>query len=218
MSYGSPFSLLDLQHTLLFWYIGFVDPFTVRTFNLGGVAVFIVLEGPDGCGKSTLVDVLSEQVNGVVYATPPKSFLEKREKIDRHALPYDSYQFYLAGLHEASDDISRLMAQGLTVVCDRYWLSTYTYHKLLGVECDIQDFSTLLQPDLTVLLNLNHRVQRDRMVERGLSALDVKFFEHQQQIGIEFYQNALEFNVPFVAIDTQRFSPEQCARIVSAAT
>ena len=32
-----------------------------------------------------------------------------------------------------------------------------------------------------------------------------------------FYQNALELGIPFIVVDTQRFSPNQCADIIIAA-
>jgi len=46
---------------------------------------------------------------------------------------------------------------------------------------------------------------------------DRRLLDKQREIAIMLYQNAMEFNTPFIVIDTQRFSPNQCADIVIAA-
>ena len=84
----------------------------------------------------------------------------------------------------------------------------------MGVVVPANDFLSVVTPTLTVILSLNYEVQAERMMHRGLSAGDRRVLDIQREITTLFYKNALEFNLPFVMIDTQRFSPEACAEIV----
>lgn len=77
----------------------------------------------------------------------------------------------------------------------------------MGVAVSKDDFVSVIQPDLTVILALNHEVQIERMLHRGMSVGDRRVLDKQREIAKAFYQNALEFNIPFVVVDTQRFSP-----------
>ncbi len=179
--------------------------------------MLITLEGADGSGKTTLCNILAEQLGAIAYATPPKKYLKKREWIDKNASAEEHYRFYRDGIYDANDEISILLEDGETVVTDRCWLTTYTYHQVMGVAVSRSDFDSIIQPDLTILLVLNHDIQIKRMCYRGISAGDQRVIDKQREIVKTFYQNALDFNIPFIVIDTQRFSPKECVSIISAA-
>ena len=179
--------------------------------------MFVALEGADGCGKTTLCAVLAERLGATAYATPPKRYLQMRERVDKNASAEEHYRFYRDGIYDASDEISVILQRGGKVVSDRYWLTTYTYHKVMGVSVPKDDFASIVQPDLTVILALNHDVQIERMLHRGMSVGDRRVLDKQREITEAFYQVVLEFSIPFVVVDTQRFSPDKCADIVVAA-
>lgn len=179
--------------------------------------MLVALEGADGCGKTTLCAVLAERLGAMAYATPPKKYLQIRERVDKNAPAEEHYRFYRDGIYDAHDEIIALLRNGGKVVSDRYWLTTYTYHQVIGVAVSKDDFASVIQPDLTVILALNHEVQIERMLHRGMSVGDRRVLDKQREISKAFYQNALEFNIPFIVVDTQRFSPNQCADIVIAA-
>jgi len=109
------------------------------------------------------------------------------------------------------------MRNGGKVISDRYWLTTYTYHQVMGVRILVDDFASIIKPTLTVILALNHEVQIERMVRRGMSVGDRRVLDKQREISAAFYRNALESDIPFIVLDTQRFSPEKCADIVTVA-
>lgn len=176
--------------------------------------MFIALEGADGTGKTTLCGVLAERLGATSYSTPPKKYLELRTGVDRHSTPEESYRFYRDGIYDASDEISILLRNDGKVVCDRYWLSTYSCHQVMGVSVSKSDFQSIVFPTLTVLLALNHQVQFGRMLHRGMSVGDRRLLDKQRDITSAFCRNALEFNVPFLLIDTQRFSPAVCVEII----
>lgn len=179
--------------------------------------MFIALEGADGTGKTTLCDTLSERLGATSYATPPKKYLELRTRVDKDAPADEHYRFYRDGVYDASDEIATLLRDGGKVVCDRYWLTTYTYHQAMGVPVSRADFSSVIVPTLTVVLALNHETQIGRMLHRGMSVGDRRVLDKQQEIAVAFYRNVLDFNIPFLIIDTQRFSCEACVEIIARA-
>lgn len=179
--------------------------------------MFVALEGGDGCGKTTLCAVLAERVGAIAYATPPKKYLQMRERVDKNSSAEEHYRFYRDGIYDASDEIDAMIQSGGKVVSDRYWLTTYVYHRVMGISVSKNDFVSVVQPDLTVILALNHDVQMERMLHRGMSVGDRRVLDKQREITKLFYQVVLELGIPFVVVDTQRFSPDRCVDIVVAA-
>lgn len=179
--------------------------------------MFITLEGADGCGKTTLCAVLARCLGATAYATPPKKYLQMRERVDRNASAEEHYRFYRDGIYDASDEIGAILQSGGKVVSDRYWLTTYTYHQVMGVPVSKNDFAAIVQPDLTIILALNHDVQVERMLHRGMSVGDRRVLDKQREITEAFYKVVLELSIPFVVVDTQCFSPDRCADVVIAA-
>ncbi len=179
--------------------------------------MLVALEGADGCGKTTLCAILAERLGATAYATPPKKYFQLRERIDRSAPAEEHYRFYRDSIYDASNEIGMIVRNGDKVVSDRYWLTTYTYHQVMGVRVSVDDFASIIKPTLTVILALNHEVQIERMLHRGMSVGDRRVLDKQREISAAFYRNALELDIPFIVVDTQRFSPEKCADIVVAA-
>jgi thymidylate kinase len=178
--------------------------------------MFLVLEGGDGTGKSTLREVLVQKLGAIPYSTPPAKYLVDRHRVDELASPEEHYRFYRDGIYDASAEIEELLHNGKTVVCDRYWLTTYTYHRIMGVRVSADDFKSVVAPDLTVILALSHSMQVERMTQRGLSAGDHRMIDKQREIASAFYNDAIDLDIPFIVIDT-KFSPESCADIVATA-
>src|SRR3989344_8053595 len=164
--------------------------------------MFIVLEGADGTGKTTLCNILAERLGATPYASPPKKYQKIRASVDRNATAEEHYQFYRNGTYDASDEITVLLNNGKKVVCDRYWLSTYTYHQVMGVPVSVEDFQSIVAPTLTVLLVLNHETQIERMLNRGMTVGDIRVLDKQKDVNLAYYRNILEFRIPFIVIDT----------------
>lgn len=148
--------------------------------------MFVVLEGIDGVGKSTVTRLVAEILNFVPYATPPKEYMERRREIDLNGSPQQKFKFFRDGVVVAGTEIRQLISEGKSVICDRYWMTTYVYHKVIGVQVTEDDFSNLLQPDLTILLTASPEHQLQRLIERGMSINDTQMVPRNLQLRQEY--------------------------------
>jgi len=99
---------------------------------------FIVIEGPDGCGKSTQVDLVWKWLDGTFDSPPLRTSepggtplgLKLRELILDPACEMTplAQTFLLCGARaQHCERIKRSLERGLWVVCDRFTESTYAY-------------------------------------------------------------------------------------------
>lgn len=171
--------------------------------------LFVVLEGFDGCGKSTTAAMLARRIGGVVYSTPPSPYAVVRDDIDRNASFVERTLFYAAAVARASSEIERLL-ENSHVICDRYLGSTVAYHEPVWPMARMLNDLPLLQPDLTVLLSAREstreervRVRDDNPPARWCDAADVR-----SQIEANLQQ------LPGLPIDTTRRSAGEVVEII----
>jgi len=133
--------------------------------------LFIVLEGLDGSGKSSVVEHLAKLTGAEKLSTPlPNINGSVRESIESAyaGIPMARALFYASSVVAASKEVERMLAEGKSVIMDRYWLSTLCYHKLMGVEARFEEVAdTLRPPDATFLLNVPAETRRSRISQRG---------------------------------------------------
>ncbi|WP_102402217.1 dTMP kinase [Vibrio cyclitrophicus] len=121
--------------------------------------MFIVIEGLDGSGKSTVSKHLAEKLNAKLLTTPGAGFKEVRKQLDTvfEHNPKARQLFYMATVLNVASEAQRFIDSGQNVVVDRYWLSTQVYHHWMSNgQCYTLDEveSELLAPELTVYLDL----------------------------------------------------------------
>lgn len=130
---------------------------------------FVVVEGLDGTGKSTLAANLARELGGVLMATPGTAFRELREPV-LEALgpdPMARALFYAGTVVSQGRHARRLADEGAVVVMDRYWLSTLVYARARGV-AGLEALERLLpEPDATLLVTLDEVERIDRLFRRG---------------------------------------------------
>ena len=159
---------------------------------------FIVLEGVDGVGKSTVAQALANRLQGTYFRTPTAtvecfaaSFPNQgltylRPYFDQYCResPRTRFAFYLMCVSEAICEIRRLL-EDHDVVCDRFIASTLAYHRSLDPTLNGVDVAWVaeLQPDIQILLDvadghehlhrLNGRIPRsDKSLEEDIAFLN----------------------------------------------
>jgi len=151
---------------------------------------FIVFEGVDGSGKSTQIELLSmklrdQGVDHVLEREPSGGSIgqfirEYAEAGDRYLNPESEALLFTADRFEHSKRIEQTLAEGTTVVCDRYYHSTLAYQGAAGVDVawlrDLQKFA--LRPDLVLLLDVDPGRSLMRVSGRTLTV-----FENRDYLG-----------------------------------
>ncbi len=153
---------------------------------------FIVLDGPDGCGKSTQARLFDEWLRGqgVVTASfrdPGTTVIgEKIREIllspahDTMTTPVEVLLYMAARAQLWSEEIAPALGAGKCVVLDRWLSSTCAYQGHAGgfgvdkVIAIARDSLERVWPDLTVVLDVDLRTaasrlnrQLDRMEQKG---------------------------------------------------
>ena len=137
---------------------------------------FIVIEGLDATGKSTLVDKLATSLNATLLQCPPK--LEASEFTNGDLrLHFDNRPsaqrraYYRAANLIASEHAESALRKG-HVVMDRYWTSTVAFAALdadssLDEEWHGRYPPELRAPDIVILLTVDEENRTKRMQKRG---------------------------------------------------
>ena len=151
---------------------------------------FIVFEGIDGSGKSTqaglLFHYLKERKKRVHSTSEPTQYLiggliKSWLATDWQSTP-DCLQLLFAAdrAYHLDKEIIPLLKKGVTVVCDRYSLSTLAYGAL---ELDLDWLITLNQnfiaPDVTFLLNTPPKICLERMKKERIF---LNLFEEEKKL------------------------------------
>lgn len=142
---------------------------------------YIVLEGPDGVGKSSVAQKLHENltnmgVNCVKVQEPSTSetgmYIRKRLKIGS-APETEMYTMFLEDRKEQEGYIKEQLCAGMTVISDRSFLSTLAYQTCYTVQHMLMDFLShpkyrvSVIPDLAFILHCDHKELKKRLKERG---------------------------------------------------
>lgn len=139
--------------------------------------MFIVIEGLDGVGKSTITKALAREIDAVMLATPGDQFNNMRNELD--LIYKDNYQawqlFYMSTVVSTSQQVRELINNGKNVIVDRYWLSTQVYHQWKSENNHFELFDvvkSLLVPDLTIYLELPLEQRRNRLAGRKANTIE----------------------------------------------
>ncbi len=135
---------------------------------------FIVLEGIDGCGKTTIAKLLAPRLKALVTREPTSTGSGKKiHDILRHRVKAPSsvefQKLYITDRHEhLKRVILPALALGKNVICQRYVLSTFAYGMAFGVAYEDMKHQ-VPKPDITFLLDLPATEAMKRIVSRKQS-------------------------------------------------
>lgn len=144
------------------------------------MAGFVVIEGIDGCGKSSVARLVARRIGkrAVLTREPTNSKIGRAvHRGDKANIsPFTDALLFMADRSQHTLEISRLIRKGKLVVSDRYYHSTVAYQAANLRDAFPGDaFRWLLDsnlrfslhPDLTVLLTLPPELALKRVAKRG---------------------------------------------------
>ena len=186
-----------------------------------GRGLFIVLEGPDGAGKSVQAQLLAERLEGrglpVTYSREPGG-TDLGEQV-RHLVndpgptprgPKADVMLYTAARAQHVDEVIRpALEEGRIVVLDRYATSTMAYQGYgsgtdLELLARIQEWATGgLQPDLVVLLDISPQTGLDRRAAGA--AEELTRWEDEARFDLAFHTRVREGYLEMAAADPARW-------------
>lgn len=163
--------------------------------------LFIVFEGIDGSGKSTQVQLFAETLKAKghkVYVTrePTGNYigLTLREIFSGNKNAHDKTiaALYLADRLEhilnTDDGLLKMLNDGYTVICDRYYFSSYAYHSVhMPMNWVIEANSlcaTLLKPDVNFFVDTDVDTAFKRITE-GRDSIEL----YEQKENLEAVRN-----------------------------
>ena len=140
------------------------------------IGKFIVIEGLDAVGKSTLVPKLVEHLDATLLKCPPRLegpelsdgdlrlYFDTRPSVQRRA--------YYRAANLIASELAEVALQKGHVVMDRYWTSTVAFAALdddLNLDEEWQGHypPELRKPDIVILLTVDEENRTERMQRRG---------------------------------------------------
>jgi len=186
---------------------------------------FLVVEGTNGTGKTTVAAALTEWLGAVAFHFPPE-FARFREEagLDRGMAPTPRLAYYLAGTLHLSSLVDDELAAGRPVVCDRYAAAPLSALEADGAlpPGELEAWMAMVRPhlrrpDLTLLLTAEHAVAAERIGWRA--GADLTPIESRSVSSPEWYRRRAEAlrrhaatTGPVAELDTSALDPEAASR------
>lgn len=180
---------------------------------------FVVVEGIDGCGKSTVAQTVVERIGNraVLTREPTDSWIGKavRRGEEGEVSPYLDALLFMADRAQHTLEIADMLREGKLVVSDRYYHSTVAYQtaylrrRQLGDQFDwLLDANTRisLHPDVTVVLTIDPETALARVRSRGGSSRFERL-DLLKEVG-ENYQRLARLDPSMVQVDGDRPSAD----------
>jgi len=184
---------------------------------------FLVIEGCNGVGKTTITEYLIARVGAASFHYPPEFVSFRRDvHLDQAVAPLPRLVYYLAATLHLSDLVRAQLKQS-HVICDRYLASPLSL--MIGdsaiEETEARQLtepfqSYLCVPDLTLVVTAQHSVVSARIHNRALKSGILTPMAQRMVESKEFFQKredacrqlATRLG-PVVELDTTDLSPEE---------
>ena len=162
--------------------------------------LFITLEGPEGCGKSTHAGLLRAHLRRAGYACllTREPGGTKAGELVRHVLLHargarisnmtETLLFEACRSQLVTEVITPALARGTIVISDRYSDSTVCYQGY-GGKVPVRDIRAIdriatggLKPDLTVVLDIDVMTGLRRAKRKGIDRMESKALQYHRQV------------------------------------
>jgi thymidylate kinase len=182
---------------------------------------FIVIEGTDGSGKSTLCDWITEKYGYRKYKSIGGAFAKVKHEFDIDRVTIRERFSFLCG--EAINNayiVKQELQNGNPIIFDRYYYSTLVYCESLYPSISSEYnflFDHLPKPDLVLFVQTDFDIMLKRITERGnLTLIEKKYTsEADFDILISNYMKYIDTNKTIIdnnkSID---YAKEQINRIL----
>lgn len=177
---------------------------------------FLVFEGIDGSGKSTVCGRVAEELarRGVEVELTAEPTHEGIGAFIRSGCAGAISQrteslLFVADRNDHTERMSRSVSEGKVVLCDRYFASTVAYQSA-GLGGDSTDRDWLIQinsdfiqkPDAVILLDLDPEKGLERVGTRGETISKFENLDFLRQVRVNYLRLAEEFG--FRVVDASR--------------
>jgi len=194
---------------------------------------FIVVEGIDGSGKSTMVSHVANELRRrgrQVLRTREPGGTPISEQIRALLLdagnvamvPFTELFLYMASRAQLVDEVIRpSLAKGVDVVCDRYYYSTAAYQGAAGkigiatVIALAETIAKFQKPDVVILLDVNPDLARSREGIRN-DRVESKGLDYQKKVRAGFLKLARRDRRRVRVVDASRPAEQVFADVMKA--
>ena len=182
--------------------------------------MFIVFEGIDGSGKSSVIKRLKESLEAkgrkvIVTAEPTDSAAGKLVATSDDLSPEAEALLFTADRAIHTEQVKKWIAEGYAVLCDRYFASTLAYQSAAGMDLEwlkAINSKAIIRPDVTILMDIDPEVSLKRVSERGEMSRFEKL-EYQRKVRQAYLSLADEFG--FVRVDADRDRDTVAKEVIS---
>lgn len=139
--------------------------------NKKTLPLFIAVEGPDGVGKSTICNWLSEDFGYKKFKCMSEPFYSVSKHFeDGKVTSSERFSFLCGEAINNSFIIKKELKNGNKIIFDRYYFSSLAYSEILetGITNDyLFLFKQLPQPDLLLFITADFNTMLQRIKDRG---------------------------------------------------
>lgn len=171
---------------------------------------FFALEGPDGCGKSTQLNMLAEWLESKNIEvrktkeptdTPMGKLLRKNLENKIDVCP-ESEALLFAGdrAQHVSNEIRPKLEEGNIVITGRYLLSSLVYQSIRGLSEEwIEEINRhAIIPNLTIIIDVPPKTGLKRVNKSGEPDIFEEDLEMQKKVREKYLKLAKEKNMPII--------------------
>ena len=173
--------------------------------------MFIVFEGIDGSGKSSVIARLKDHLESkgmkvMVTAEPTGGAIGKFVATTDDLIPEAEALLFVADRALHTKDIMKWMDDGYVVLCDRYFASTLAYQSAAGMDPEwlkAINSNVTIRPDATILMDIDPEVSLKRVDARGEKSRFEKL-DYLRKVRDAYLSLAKEYNFTVVDADRDR--------------
>lgn len=196
------------------------------------MSLFVTLEGPDGAGKTTQLELLKKfghdkdwiftrNPGGTDFGLKLREILLNDQSVSLNPLA-ELFLYMSDRAQHINDVVKPALEQNKIVICDRFIDSTVVYQgyaRGLDIELIHKLNKTAIQgfvPNITFLLDVDPETGLGRSEKRsgGNDKIEAEGIQFQEKVRKGFLELAENNKSRFVVIDTVKNNPEQVHEII----